>query len=147
MIPVTQSDILKSTQEAWRAVFGKHLPPLTTGAPSMDDPILIARVRILDETSQSILVICPAKGAKLIAAGFFGRAASAIDTTLVHDVFGEIANMIGGLIKRHFPLTAKLSLPDVTEGTDRKDADVILQAHFACGAGTPLAVRLVQNLS
>ena len=147
MTPVTESDISRSAQTAWKAVFGRPLSaaPASPGVPKT--PLLIARVHILGAVPGTLLIVCPVEEARRTAAGFYNKDAAGMEEALVRDVFGELANMIGGLIKRHFPHSSRLSLPEVTEkSSDAAEGKTLVQAVFACGAG-PLAVRLVQNLS
>lgn len=146
---VTGSDISRSTQMAWKAVFGR---PLSSSSASprtkRGEPLLIARVKILGTPMSSVLIICPLEEARRTAAAFYSKDPAALEQALVEDVFGELANMIGGQIKRHFPSSSRLSLPEI----DRAGADAaaegstVAEAVFECGRG-PLSVRLVQNPS
>lgn len=149
MAPVTDSDISRSTQAAWKAVFGSALE----GAGPVKQPLnghkpfLVARVHIIGSVQRSLTIVCPMEEARRLAAEFFHRAPEALEQALVEDVFGELANMIGGLIKRHLPHASKLSLPEVLkQGEDAQEKGTEAQALFASGR-TPLAVRLAQNPS
>ena len=148
MSPVTESDISQSFQAVWTSVFGRPLPaapPSPAAAPF--GRALVARVRILGEVQQTIAVVCSMEQARRLTAGFFGLDPASVEESLIRDVFGEVANMVGGLIKRHFSTPSRLSLPDVREvRTDEPEPGLSVQVLFACG-DAPLAVRLVQNLS
>lgn len=148
MTSVTPSDISQSTQAAWKAVFGIPLREIAAVDPiKKGDKILLSRVRILSDVSRSIVVICPLDRAREIAGGFFGKDPGDIETNLVHDVFGEIANMIGGLIKRHFPQSTRLSLPEVVETEQSNSTELLSQAVFVCQTGGALSVRFLQHHS
>jgi hypothetical protein len=148
MSPVTESDISRSFQAVWTSVFGRPLPSAPArpaAAPS--GRAIVARVRISGEVEQSVVVVCSIEQARRLTAGFFGIDPASVEESLIRDVFGEVANMVGGLVKRHFPTPCRLSLPDVREvRTDEPETGPSVQVLFACG-DTPLAVRLVQNLS
>lgn len=148
MMPVTESDISRSTQAAWKAVFGRSLEGLrgsTNGAAKK--PHLVARVRLMGSIQRELLIACPMEEARLLAAGFFRKDAATLDAALVEDVFGELANMIGGLIKRHLPHSTRLSLPEILRG-DLDDAgkETVAQALFQAGHA-PLTVKLLQTPS
>jgi hypothetical protein len=148
MTPVTESDISRSAQTAWKAVFGRALTAAEpSAAPAVRPPLLVARVHILGAISGTLQVVCSVEEARRTAAGFYNKEASRVEEALVRDVFGELANMIGGLLKRHYPHSSRLSLPEVTEkSSDAGEGKTLAQVFFSCGAG-PLAVRLLQNLS
>ena len=148
MSPITESDISRSFQAVWTSVFGQPLPaapPRPFGAPA--GRALVARVRILGEVQRTVVVVCSMDQARRLAAGFFGLDPASVEESLIRDVFGELANMVGGLVKRHFPTSCRLSLPDVREvRTDEPETGPSVQVLFDCG-DAPLAVRLVQNPS
>jgi hypothetical protein len=145
---VTETDISRSAQAVWKSVFGHSLPsaPLQR-TTSVDERFLVAKVNISGDPSRSIVVVCPQEEARRLAALFFQVDVSTVKEPLIHDVFGELANMIGGLIKRHFPHSARLSLPEVKEAPFQDARQkTVAQAFFECGS-KPIAVRLVQNPS
>lgn len=149
MGPVTESDISRSTQTAWKAVFGSPLP---VGAPPKPGAaragrMLVAKVQILGGVSRTVLIACPWEEAHKVAARFYRTEDAALDDALVRDVFGELANMVGGLIKRHYPNASRLTLPEVREGGgEDAPGTVLVQAVFECGR-SPLSVRLLQSPS
>jgi hypothetical protein len=146
---VTGSDISRSTLTAWRAVFGASLREATAraSAPAEHGTLLMARVLIQGDVDRALVVICPMKEARRLAAGFFQKDAEALEATLVADVFGELANMIGGLIKRQLPRSSRLSLPDILPPEKEPPArSTLAEAIFDCGQA-PMAVRLVQTPS
>lgn len=148
MSQVTESDISRSAQAVWKSVFGHSLPSAPPQrAASVNERFLVAKVSISGDPTRAILIVCPQEEARRLAAGFFQVDITAMKEPLIHDVFGELANMIGGLIKRHFPHSARLSLPEVKEAPFQ-DArqETLAQAFFECGT-KPIAVRLVQNPS
>ena len=148
MSPVTESDISRSFQAVWASVFGGPMPaaaPRPAGAPS--GRAIVARVRISGDFQQTIVVVCSMDQARSLTARFFGLDPERVEKSLIRDVFGELANMGGGLIKRHFTTPCRLSLPEVIEvPRDEPETDPSVQAFFKYG-DSPLAVRLVRTLS
>ena len=142
---VTGTDISRSTQTAWKAVFGRPLASAPSAPRALrGEPLLVARVRILGTPPRAILIVCPLEEARKTAAAFYSRDPASLDQALVEDVFGELANMIGGQIKRHFPSSARLSLPEIDRAGEDGAAEgkTVAEALFECGR-SPLAVRLV----
>jgi hypothetical protein len=149
MSTVTESDISRSFQAVWASVFGGPLPAVPTrqAGTKAGRALVGARVRLMGEVPQSVVVVCSLEQARRLTAGFFGLDQGRVDDSLVRDVFGELANMIGGLIKRHFSTPCRLSLPEVREvQSDEPEAGPSVQAFFESG-DAPVAVRLVQTPS
>jgi hypothetical protein len=148
MSSVTETDISRSFQAVWKSIFGGPLLAVVKrSSVSAVGRAIVARVRISGDLPQAVVVVCSAEQARRLTARFFGLDPERVEESLVRDVFGEVANMIGGLIKRHYPTPCRLSLPEVKEvQTDEPEESPSVQAFFQCG-DAPLAVRLVQTLS
>lgn len=137
MASVSESDILRVTQAVWKSVFGLPLRASHAAVRQGAGPRVIAQVQIQGPDPRTVLMDCPAAAARDMAAGFYKKEAGPLPPELVHDVFGELVNMIGGQVKSFLGGPCRLSLPTVQELKGSKDAvpsdRLLSRVTFECG--------------
>jgi chemotaxis protein CheX len=140
-------DIARSTQNAWKAVFGSPLAPKNGAVSPSAAPRLVASIQILGNVPRVVVLDCPWEEARRVTAGFYNRDPKAVPEDLVKDMFGELVNMIGGQLKRFYPSSSRLSLPQVKEsrasGTTM-ETGVLQKAAFESGPA-PVTVILLEE--
>jgi chemotaxis protein CheX len=79
---------------------------------------LIGTVHITGSWSGSVVVECPERFGRVVAASMFGSAPEEVADDELVDVIGELANMTGGNVKALLEGESTLSLPTVVRGSD-----------------------------
>jgi CheY-specific phosphatase CheX len=115
---MTDLDFAEMVESVFSGMLGFELVRThTDGEPEPGDRF-IGTVHISGSWQGSVVVECPEKFGRLVAAAMFGNEPDAVEDDEIVDVVGELANMTGGNVKALLEGEATLSLPTVVRGAD-----------------------------
>ena len=91
--------------------------------PGMEGSRIVGLVSLVGDVVGSVAVCVDTDFARIITAAMLGMDPNDLEEEEIHDVIGELSNMIGGDLKSKlcdsgFP--CKLSIPSITSGSDFK---------------------------
>ncbi len=141
-----EEHIREVTESIWSNMLGAHIAPcvIRQGAAA-PQPYVRGCVHIYGGWEGAITIGCSRAFARRAAGVMFELAPEAASPDEVRDALGELANIVGGNIKAMLPGPSKLSLPDVTEGSDHglaaADGATLGEVWFECD-GEPLVVAV-----
>jgi chemotaxis protein CheX len=111
---------------------------------------LSAAVHLSGEWNGAVIVECGQTEACRLAARFLSMDPPETVDDVVRDVFGELANMIGGNLKSVLSRGIRLSMPTVSDGSDYAvricGSEVIERLPFECSEG-PFQVTLLTSIA
>jgi chemotaxis protein CheX len=122
--------------------------PLTTGETGRYPAQLSAWIGLSGAWHGRVVLGCSAAGARHVAAAMFTAPGADVTTAEVADAVGELANIIGGIVKCLLPAPSRLSLPQVADSrpTNRPAAFELCRT-VVRWRGEPFTVSLLQNQS
>jgi CheY-specific phosphatase CheX len=134
---VAQEDIRSVAEDVWSSVLGLAIAPAQVPTPRLDgQDSLLASVHISGAWEGTVLLECAAALMSRAAAAMLEMAPEDLGADEVHDVLGELANIIGGNIKGLLPGPSSLSLPTVVQGRDVSifvpGAEELAKVFFEC---------------
>ena len=139
-------DLYCMVEDAWREMCGEELVWLQTPTEVEGDRLL-ASVDIDGTEFKGFIVIeCGAQVAKRAAAHLFQLSMESVDSEHEGDVLGELANIVGGIIKGALDGESTLSLPTVLSGADAMSAFATAQpltAVYMNSGGDPVVLRVL----
>ena len=107
---------------------------------------LMGWVQILGEFEGAVTIQTTEAFMRQAAGVMFGKDAPAVTRDELLDALGELANMVGGVLKAQLPGPSLLSLPTVAEGDSYSlsfpNAGVLGRVELTC-AGDPVNVALI----
>ena len=99
---------------AWTATLALDIRPVP--AAEGYRPEVSSFVQITGEWRGLLVVSGTERMARSVAAAMFSLPADELDSDMVNDAFGEMANVLGGVVKLGIPGSEGLSLPMVVQG-------------------------------
>ncbi|MFP3906708.1 MAG: chemotaxis protein CheX [Acidimicrobiales bacterium] len=103
--------------EIWEAMLGLDVAPASAVAPSAGREIYAA-VQVTGGWEGAVIIECTEDAAQQFAVAMLGLDGEDPAEGDVHDVMGELANMVGGNLKGAVGREAELSLPTVVVGAE-----------------------------
>lgn len=116
----TTADLATAVSETWEGMFGLTVSEHDVYVP--DQAELTAIVHISGEVEWAVVLRLPTALARLVAGAMFDCDGAELGADEISDAVGEIANVVGGVVKGGVPGQTALSLPSVTEGRDLRVA-------------------------
>jgi chemotaxis protein CheX len=116
---MTELDFAEVVEAVFSGMLGFEL--VRTHSDNMGatgEPRFIGTVHISGSWSGSVVVECPERFSRLVAATMFGSEPDSVEDEELVDVVGELANMAGGNVKALLEGESSLSLPTVVRGSD-----------------------------
>jgi chemotaxis protein CheX len=142
------SEIGQYVESIWDAVLGLGVRPGGTEMPGPRSDYLTGCVQITGAWEGAVTLDCPTALARQAAGILFGEQPAETTTEQVHDVVGELTNMIGGNLKALLPSPCYLCLPAVADGSDYAlrvlGSRVLSRAGFECGE-RPFVVTVIER--
>ncbi len=138
---------LGSVSETWTATLTLGIEGAAFG-PDLQ-PELSAFVHITGDWQGLIMLCATQRLARRVTAAMFDLPPEDVAPEMVHDAFGEMANILAGQVKGQMTGTSALSLPTVVEGDGHHvfvpDVRAIEDRSFTC-EGEPIWVRLYEHV-
>jgi chemotaxis protein CheX len=146
-----ETEIREITEMVWASMFDRDLQPGTSpNRPTLPYQMLMGLVHLNGDWEGIVTLNCSAALARQLAATLFGISVQSTTSEQTQDVLGELANIVGGNIKRLLPESSQLSLPSVKEGSDYlsllPEGEIISEVAFEC-LGEPVLIILLKTES
>jgi chemotaxis protein CheX len=141
---ISKTDLESLTRDIWATMVGLDLvDAVMAGSP---EPGISSQVEIQGDTEVALRIDCSPELARKVAARLFDMPEDEVDTELVLDAMGEMANILGGNVKGLWPGAIKLSLPLSWESgkDDPGGLSWTVAQGYDCGDGQML-VRVGEN--
>lgn len=134
---VTSETVETLVSNIWSSMLGLEIQLVEQPASTESTLTITGCVQITGDWQGAVTFDCPTRLARRVAGVMFDLPPNELDSFLVHDAIGELANMIGGNVKSLLPEHCELSLPAVAQGTDYAfrilDSQVLERLTFSCG--------------
>jgi chemotaxis protein CheX len=114
---VSNTDLVRLTQQLWSEMLSLDLIPVSAAAPKIASG-LVAFVQVAGGWDGTVRLDISSILAREAAAALLGVPAEEVSRDQVGDTAGELANITGGSVKALLPAPSKLSLPVVAEAAD-----------------------------
>jgi len=114
------ADLASAVIDTWEGMFGLSVSEHDEYAP--DESELTAIVHISGDIEWAVVLRLPVSLARVVAGAMFDCEGSDLGAEEVTDAVGEVANVIGGVVKGRVAGHTTLSLPSVTEGRELRVA-------------------------
>jgi chemotaxis protein CheX len=116
---MTEVDVAEVVEAVFSDMLGFALVPTHSEHVHMPgEARFIGTVHIEGSWQGSVIVECPERFGRLVAATMFGSEPDEVQDDELVDVIGELANMTGGNVKALLSGDTTLSLPTVVRGAD-----------------------------
>jgi chemotaxis protein CheX len=133
---ISPTEIGQYVESIWGSMLGLGVRPGDTSLPGQKSDYLTGCVQLTGAWEGAVALDCPAVLARQAAGILFGAEPAATTVEQVHDVVGELTNMIGGNLKSLMPGPLYLCLPAVADGSDYAlrvlASRLVMQAGFEC---------------
>lgn len=138
-----EPEITEIAHDIWETMFGVQIAPRDPGQEA--GAVLTSLVQIDGAWRGAVTLHC----AESLARDLTKRLLDDSTDDATRDLFGELANQLGGNIKAMLPEPCSLSLPTVVVGSDYDvsvvDTAVAAAVTFDCD-GHPLTITLLERL-
>jgi chemotaxis protein CheX len=146
---IDESDMFDVTASVLDTAFGMPaVPGQPSPVPDHDEGVLAACVHVSGTWEGAVIVHCPGRLARRMAAIIFQIEVDSASAADVQDTLGEFANMVGGNLKPLVPGPSRLSLPAVVKGSDFTirvpRTHLVAQTVLDCD-GNPIVVSLLER--
>jgi chemotaxis protein CheX len=146
-----ETEIREITEMVWASMFERDLQPGTCpDRQAFPYQMLMGSVHLNGDWEGTVTFNCSAVLARQLAATLFGISEQSTTAEQTQDVLGELANIVGGNIKRLLPAPSQLSLPSVKEGSDYfsllPEGKIVSEVAFEC-LGEPIFIALLKTES
>jgi chemotaxis protein CheX len=145
-VALDASALRDAVESVWNDTLGLIVdvaPPTFGPRPSAN---LLGWVQIHGEFEGAVTLQTTEAFMRQAASVMFGVEPAAVTREELLDALGELANMVGGVLKAQLPAPSSLSLPTVSEGDASgpsfPDAGVVGRVELTC-IGDPVNVALV----
>lgn len=102
--------------EIWESMLGLEIAPIEDCEPPAVSREVRAAVQITGAWEGGVVIECDEQAASAFTAAMLGLGDDKPDESDIHDVAGELANMVGGNVKAVIGVETRLSLPTVVIG-------------------------------
>ncbi len=120
MQPLDDETLSELTRSVWEMLLGMEPAPRDAGPP--EHVALVTSVDITGAWQGSVSLSFPPALGPVLASAMLACTAEEASDSMVRDVVGELANVIGGNVKGLVPGPSKLSLPRVERSTQTTTA-------------------------
>jgi chemotaxis protein CheX len=142
------AEIGQYIESIWDSVLGLGVQSGGTDLPGQKSDYLTGCIQITGAWEGAVTLDCPTALARQAASILFGGQPAETTTEQVHDVVGELTNMIGGNLKALLPSPCYLCLPAVADGSDYAlrvlGSRVVSRAGFEC-KDLPFLVTVIER--
>jgi chemotaxis protein CheX len=142
------AEIGQYVESIWDSVLGLGVRPGAADLPGPKSDYLTGCIQITGAWEGAVTLDYSKALARQAAGILFGAQEAETTTEQVHDVVGELTNMIGGNLKALLPGPCYLCLPAVADGSDYAlrvlGSRVLSRAGFEC-ARQPFVVTVIER--
>lgn len=115
---LSAQDVQATTHQIWLSVLGMEVERAEIDEASFRNQELLAGcVQITGDHRLAIMMACPLALARMAGATMLMVEENELEEGMLQDAFGELCNLVGGLLKNKLEGSTVLSTPTVAEGT------------------------------
>jgi CheY-specific phosphatase CheX len=146
---INVSELARILDHVWSSVLGLQLKQKHEKPDKIRyDHMISGLISYKGSTKGALIMNCPLKLAKQVAAIMFETDETNLDISETIDAIGEIVNVMAGNVRKLFDESCYLSLPEVAEGYDYHHSlprsKVITSVSFECEC-QPVTVTLLKE--
>lgn len=134
---LSAQDVQTTTHQVWSSVLGMEVQTAAVDEAALrEQHILAGCVEITGDHRLAIQMACPLALARMAGATMLMISEEELEQEMLQDAFGELCNLVGGLLKNKLGGRNKLSTPTIAEGEHlnlrARGSHVLFQEGMVC---------------